>query len=56
MALANPTGIFIEGDIEHPMQTVFPTPMGPNHPVVLLGIWVQATDVEVNLIWESSQR
>ena len=45
---ANPTGIFVKGDIKHPMQTVFNTPMRTNHLVVLRCICLKTTEVEAN--------
>ena len=31
ISLTNPTGIFVEGDIEDPMEAIFHTPVGANH-------------------------
>ena len=50
MTHADPALVFLEGNIQHPMQTILNTPMGSNRMGNQGGISLQATDVVGELV------
>jgi hypothetical protein len=46
MSLSNSAVIFIEGNIENPMEAILNTPVRPDNLIMLRSIRTQATDIE----------